>query len=232
VKPAAPATPKPNPLAEIGLTIVAPSLVLMYATERLGALPTLGLALAFPVGWAIWNGMRRGQLSWLAMIGIVSTLLTGGMGLLQLDAGWFAVKEGAVSALIGVVVAVSAWTRRPLIHALVFDAALMDTDRIAAALAARGTAEAFESRLRAGTLWLAATFFFSAAANYALARWVVSSPAGTPAFNDELGRLTLLSYPLIALPSMVMVMALFAWLAKAARQLTGLTTAELFGGGH
>jgi hypothetical protein len=65
-------------------------------------------------------------------------------------------------------------------------------------------------------------------ANYALTRWVVNSPAGTEAFNQELGRLTMLSYPLIALPTMLLMMALLWWLADAARRLTGLAYGDLF----
>ena len=122
----------------------------------------------------------------------------------------------------------SAWMRRPLIHTLVFDAALMDTARIQSALAERRATAAFEARLRSGTLLLGGVFFVSAVANYALTRWVVSSPAGTEAFNQELGRLTLLSYPLIALPTMLLMMALLWWLAHSARRLTGLPFGELF----
>jgi hypothetical protein len=64
-------------------------------------------------------------------------------------------------------------------------------------------------------------------ANYLLARWVVTSPAGTEAFNQELGRLTLLSYPVIAIPSTVMMMALLWWLARQAKALTGLDMGDM-----
>lgn len=205
-------------------------MVLMYGTERLGTLPALGVALAFPVFWGVREGIRRRKINWMAVIGIVSALLTGGIGLMQLDSGWFAIKEGAVSGLIGLVVAVSAFTQRPLIHALVFDAALMDTARIEGALKERGNRPAFEAALRTGTLMLAGTFVFSAVANYALARWIVTSPAGTPDFNEQLGRMTLLSYPLIALPSLALMAGLLWWLVRRAGQLTGLSMADLFGG--
>jgi hypothetical protein len=63
-----------------------------------------------------------------------------------------------------------------------------------------------------------------------LTRWVVHSPAGTEAFNEELGRLTLLSYPIIAIPSMLMMMALMLWLARSARHLTGLGLGDMLHG--
>ena len=220
---------KPNPLVEILITIVIPAVVLMQLSgpERLGPLKALGLGLAFPIGWGLWEGWRRRKLSWLAVLGVVSTLLTGGIGVLALDAKWLAVKEAAVPSFIGLVILASTWTRTPLIRMLVFNASLFDVDRITQALQSRGNTPAFETRLRQGTILLAGTFFFSAVANFILTRWVVHSPAGTVAFNEELGRLTLLSYPIIALPCTAMMMGLMWWLAREAKQLTGLDIGDM-----
>jgi len=225
---------KPNPLLELAVTIVAPSLILMQFSDKawLGERWALLLALALPLGWGVWDGLRRRKVNGLSLIGIVSTLLTGGIGLMQLDAYWFAIKEGAVPALMGLVIAGSAWTRHPLIHALVFDADLMDVERIRQRLAERRNTEAFETRLRQGTLLLAATFVFTAVASYALARWLVTSDAGSDGFNQELGRLTLLSWPLVALPSMLMMLGLMLWLGRCARQLTGMSMHDMFRAHH
>jgi hypothetical protein len=224
------ATPaKPNALLEIGITILVPALILMQLSgeARLGPTRALLLALAFPLGWGLWDGWRRHKLNWFAVLGVVSTLLTGGIGLLALDARWLAVKEAAVPGLIGLVILGSTWTRNPLIRLLVFNATLFDTERVHKALAERQTEAAFEARLRTGTVLLACTFFFSSVMNYVLARWVVVSPAGTEAFNEELGRMTLLSYPVIAIPSTVMMMALLFWLARGAKALTGLDLGDM-----
>ncbi len=224
---------KPNPLLEIAITIIVPAVVLMKlsSADSLGPLRALMLALAFPLGWGLWDGIRRRRLNWLAVLGVVSTLLTGGIGLLALDAKWLAVKEATVPGLIGLVMLGSVWARRPLIHMLVFNANLFDVERVNRALDAKGNAAPFARALRLGTVMLAGTFFFSAVANYVLARWIVTSPAGTEAFNQELGRLTLLSYPIIAVPSMVMMMGLFYWLARQARSLTGLAMGDMLKGG-
>ncbi|HLL11938.1 MAG TPA: VC0807 family protein [Rubrivivax sp.] len=220
---------KPNPLIEIAITILVPALILMKFSgeSSLGPVRALLVGLAFPLAWGVWDGVRRRKVSWLAVLGVVSTLLTGGIGLLALDAKWLAVKEAAVPSLMGLVILGSAWTRSPLIKLLVFNATLFDVQRVQAALDERGTAPQFERRLRTGTFLLAATFLFSAIANYVLTRWVVNSPAGTEAFNEELGRLTLLSYPIIAIPSMLMMMALMLWLARGARELTGLALGDM-----
>jgi hypothetical protein len=44
--------------------------------------------------------------------------------------------------------------------------------------------------------------FFSAVMNYLTANWVVTSPVGSAAFNEELGLMTLLSYPVITIHDM------------------------------
>ncbi len=218
-----------NPLLELGITVIVPAIVLMQlsSAQRLGPAGALVLALAFPIGWGLREAFTRRKVSPMAVLGVVSTLLTGGIGLLKVDPYWLAVKEAAVPGLIGVAVLGSNWTRWPLIRIFVFNRQIFDVDRIEAALASRGTAVPFELRLRRGTLYLAGTFGFSSVMNYVLARWVVTSPAGTEAFNEELGRLTLLSYPVIALPSMLMMMALMWWLARGARELTGMPLTDM-----
>ncbi|KVW96652.1 VC0807 family protein [Thiobacillus denitrificans] len=219
---------KPNPLIELLITLVIPSLILMKFSdpENLGAVNALLLALAFPLAWGARDLLARRKLNLFAALGLISILLTGGIGLLQLDTQWLAIKEAAIPGLIGLAVAVSAHTRTPLVRVLLFSPALMNVARIQQSLDERGNRAAFEARLKPATWMLGGSFFFSAAMNYFLATWIVVSPSGTPAFNEELGRLTLLSYPMIALPSMLIMMAALYYLARTIRELAGLKLAE------
>jgi intracellular septation protein A len=215
---------KPNPWFELVVTIALPAVVLMQlsSASRLGPAGALLLALAFPLGYGLWQLFQQRKLNLMASIGVVSTLLTGGIGLLALDPQWLAIKEAAVPGAIGLAVLISARTRYPLVRVLVFNRALFDVDKVQQALRARGSEAAFERRLFNSTLMLAGTFLFSSVMNYVLARWMVTSPAGTEAFNAELGRMTLLSYPVIAIPSMLMMIGVMFYLARGARRLTGL----------
>lgn len=223
---------KSSALIELTVTLVVPSLILMKLSgpADLGAVNALLLALAFPLAWGGRDLLARRKLNLLAVLGLISILLTGGIGLLQLDTQWLAIKEAAIPALIGVGVAVSAHTRTPLVRVLLFSPALMNVERIQQSLGQRGNGDAFESRLKAATWMLGGAFFFSAAMNYFLATWIVVSPAGTPAFNEELGRLTLLSYPMIALPSMLIMMAVLYYLTRSIRELAGLKLTEALKG--
>ena len=219
---------KPNPLTELLITLIIPSVILMKFSdpEDLGAVNALLLALAFPLAWGARDLLSRKKLNLFAALGVVSILLTGGIGLLQLDTQWLAIKEAAIPGLIGIAVAISAHTRYPLVRVLLYTPALMDVERIQRGLAERGNQAAFESRLKFATWMMAGSFLFSSVMNYFLATWIVVSPTGTPAFNEELGRLTLLSYPMIALPSMLILMVALYYLARSIKALAGLKLSE------
>ena len=64
--------------------------------------------------------------------------------------------------------------------------------------------------------------------NYWVAKWIVTSPTGTVEFNQQLGEMTMLSYPIIAIPSMLMLIAILFYVVKTMKQLTGLKLEKLF----
>ena len=63
--------------------------------------------------------------------------------------------------------------------------------------------------------------------NYGLAKTIVTSASGSSAFNEELGRMNLLSYPVIVVPSMIMMLAIFWFIWRTVSKLTGLTLEEV-----
>lgn len=220
---------KQRPLIDLLVSIVIPSVILMKLSgeSHLGPHQALILALAFPLGWGLFELIRYRKYNFIALLGIVSVLLTGGIGLLQLDPQWLAVKEAAVPGVIGLAVLFSTRTRYPLIRTLLYNEKVLNVARIDERLHQRGLAEVFEQRLLKATYFLAGTFFFSSFMNYVIAKWIVVSPAGTEAFNAELGRMTLVSYPMIAIPSMLMMMAILFYLWRTIHGLTGLKMEEV-----
>lgn len=222
------AAKKNNQLLELLINIVIPSLILMKlsAEQYLGTVNALLLALAFPLGWGLYDLLRNRKTNFIAILGLVSILLTGGIGLLHLDAQWLAVKEAAIPGLIGIAVLVSTRTRYPLIKTVLYTPAVIDVAKVQQHLEQRGNTRQFEARLLKATYLLSATFFFSSVMNYVLAKWIVTSPSGTEAFNEELGRMTLLSYPMIAIPSLVMMMAVLYYISRGMRELAGLSFTE------
>ncbi len=224
---------KPRPMLDLIISIIIPSVILMkFSGEHdLGAVGALIVALAFPIGWGLYELIRFRKTNFLALLGLVSVLLTGSIGLLELDPQWLAVKEAAIPGIIGIAVLVSTKTRYPLIKTLLYNSKVLNIKKISEKLNQNGSEKELEVRLLKATYFLSATFFFSAVMNYVLATWIVSSPAGSAAFNEELGRLTLLSYPVIAIPSMIMMGAIFYYLWRSIHGLTGFSFEEIMAPG-
>jgi len=220
---------KPRPFIDLLVSIVIPSVVLMKFSgpEKLGATWGLVVALAFPIAWGLWELLANKKRNWVALLGVVSVLLTGGIGLFEIDSKWLAVKEAAIPAIIGIGVLVASKMGFPLVRKLLFNPTIMNVDRISEELQKNGKQLQFEQRLDRANYFFAGTFAFSAVMNFILAKWLVTSDSGTTAFNEELGRMTLLSYPMIAIPSMIMMVGIFFFIWKTANKLTGLTLEEM-----
>jgi len=220
---------KPRPLIDLVVSIVIPSIILMKFSgdQDLGATRGLIVALAFPIGWGLFELIKYRKFNFIALLGMISVLLTGGIGLLELDLKWLAIKEAAVPGILGIAVLISTRTRYPLIRTLLYNHKIMQVDKIHTALEERGHVETFDKRLLNATYLLSGTFFFSSVMNYILAKWIVTSPTGSTAFNEELGRLTLVSYPMIAIPSMILMFGVLYYLWKTIHGLTGLKLEEL-----
>ena len=221
---------KPRPVLDLLVSIVIPSVVLMKLSgdEYLGATSALIVALAFPLCWGSYELLKYNKFNFFALLGLVSVGITGGIGLLQLDQQWIAVKEAAIPGLIGLAVLGSTWTRYPLIKTLLYNPNTLDVGRIQRKLDETNNSALFDARLLNATYMLSGAFFFSALMNYILAVWIVTSPTGSAAFNEELGRLTLLSYPVIAIPSTLMMMAILYYIWRTIHGMTGLSLEEIF----
>ena len=66
----------------------------------------------------------------------------------------------------------------------------------------------------------------SSVLNFALASYIFKSETGTAEFNAEVGRMTALSFPVIVLPTMVILMFAMFRLFGAITRLTGLSLDE------
>ena len=216
-----------NPLLSFGLNIFIPGIILMRfsAEDRLGPIYGLLVALAFPVTYGLYDFTRRRNFNLFSALGFVGILLTGGVGLLKLDVQWIAIKEASIPLIVGIVVLGSLKTRFPLVRKLL--GKMIKLDRVDAALREKGTAEVFERQLVRATYIVGSSVFLSAILNYVLAKIIVVSPAGTTAFNEELGRMTLLSFPVIAVPTIIVLAIAVMYLCSGIAKLTDLDVQSL-----
>jgi hypothetical protein len=123
---------------------------------------------------------------------------------------------------------ISLRTKTPLVRTLLFNDQILDTARVDSALDERGERPGFDRLLRNASIWLALSFLVSAVLNFALARYLLKSPPDTPEFNAELGKMHLWVWPIIVVPSMVVMMLVFWKLMSGLTQLTGLKSEEIF----
>ncbi|MCC5841773.1 MAG: MFS transporter [Opitutales bacterium] len=192
------------------------------------------VALSFPICYFFYDLRRRGKYNFFSIIGFVSVLLTGGVGLLALPRFWFIVKEAAIPFIFGLAVIISLKTRYPLIRTLFFNPQIFDVERLKANLRERQNEAAFERLLFNGTLLLSVTFFISAGLNWILASHIIQTEPSVDAaqFNIEVGKMTGWSWLIIALPSMIMLMGIFFYLIRGATRMTGLKMDDLLAAEH
>lgn len=209
---------------------VFPAVVLSTLSKesRLGPTWALVLALSLPLGYGIYDLLVRKKWNVFSVIGVVSTALTGGLGLFKLSGFWFAVKEAAVPLVLGAAIRLTQNTRQPLVKSLVCNDQILNMPKVDSALDQAGKRPAFDRLLDRVSWIIAASFLVSAILNFILALWILKSPAGTSAFAEELGRLTALSYPVIVIPSMAMMMYGMWKLITGLERLTGLSGEEIF----
>jgi hypothetical protein len=233
----APSATKPkkeNAFVNILMNIVVPTLILtkLSSEQYLGATWGLVIALAFPIGYGIRYFYTTRKFNFFSALGMVSVLLTGGISLLHLSTEYYAIKEAAIPGLIGLFVIVSIKTRYPLVKTFIYNDSILKIEKITVALREHNNTEKFEHTLRLGSYFIAGSFFLSSALNYLLAKMLVVSPTGTPEFNVEVGKMNAISFPVIAVPSMIIMVATLFYIFRQIRLMTNLTMEDVMNDGN
>jgi len=215
--------------ANLLFNIIIPVVILsrFSGEEHLGPSLSIVIALAFPIGYGLWEMKQTGKVNAMSVIGVISVFLTGGISLLELDPKYIAIKEAAVPGVLGIAVLVSQYTRYPLVKTLIFNAQLIAVDKVNHALREKGNEHHLDRKLARVSYIVAGSFFLSSVLNYVLARVILVSPPGTSEFSEELGKMTAWSYPVIALPSTIILMVGIFYLLNQLKKLTGLELESL-----
>ncbi len=226
-----------NMLVNLGCNLLVPILVLNKGERWFGGwlegifsnvtLTILIFALAFPVIYFFYDLINRRRYNLFSILGFTSVLLTGGIGLLALPTFWFAVKEAAIPFFFGLAVILSLKTPYPLVRTLLYNPDIIAVDKINEQLKERNNVQAFDRLLLRCTWILAGSFFLSTVLNFVLARIMVVSPGGTEAYNTEVGRFMIWSWPVIAVPAMLFMFLAMFLLFKGIHRLTGLGLDDL-----
>lgn len=216
-------------LANLAFNIIIPTLTLtkLSSDDWLGAKWALVVALAFPLIFGARDLYNSGKVNFFSVLGILGVLINGGVGLLELPAGIIAIKEAAIPALIGLAVLFSLKTRYPLIRTFLFNEQIVNVDKVNSALKEHRAEAAFDRRMVNATYMFTGAMLLSAVLNYALAEWIIVAETGTPEFNEQLGKMQALSFPVIAMPVTVVMMFALFYLFRGITQLTGLPLEQI-----
>ena len=189
----------------------------------------LTLAVFFPVAYGIYDFKNRKKWNFMSILGAISALLTGGIGLIPGGTvHMFAIKEAALPGVLAILTLFTLKTKKPLIKIFLFNPDFFQVDKIEKLLETQGTQKSFNRLLVICTWLLAATFVFSTVVNYFLARIIVVTEPFTDktAFNDEIGTMMTWSFPVISLPCMIATGYAFWLLVRGIKKMTGLTLEE------
>lgn len=220
---------KESMLLNILINIVIPTLVLtrLSGDDYLGTKGALVAALLFPLAYGLRYFLQERKLNAFSALGTVSILLTGGISLLELDAKYIAIKEAAIPGIIGLATLISMKTSYPLVKTFLYNDKILKVDLIAERLEHFQNRLAFDKALNNASFMVAGSFFLSSVLNYMLAEFLLVSPPGTVGFNEELGKMTALSFPVIALPATMVLAFALIYLFRRIHQLTELGFEEV-----
>mgnify|MGYP006424169953 CR=1 FL=1 len=225
-----------NPFISLLLNLIMPVLFLKKGQSWLQPQQWLGVsesqsagiilvvALAFPVSYFVYDYFKRGKKNFVSVLGFVSVLLTGGIGVLQLSRTWLIIKEGGIPLIIGLVLLASLKTRYPLIKTFLYNENLLDVNRINTQLEREQKASSLDQLMKESTWLIAASFFFSSAVQFILTGMIVTvEPSENPQrFNEQVGDMTWITYLVILVPSMSITFYALYRLVKGLEKLTGL----------
>ncbi len=218
-----------NLLLNLAFNIIIPTLILtkLSGDEYLGTRMAIVIALAFPVIYGLKDFVTLRRLNFFSILGVVSILLTGGISLMELDPVYITIKEATIPAIFGLATIVSLKTPYPLVKTFLYNDKILQTDRIAEALEKNGNNKSFEKCLANASWLVAGSFFLSSILNYILATVLITSQPGTVEFNEQLGKMTALSFPVIAIPAMLVLVGALFYLFRGVTKLTGLKLEEV-----
>lgn len=226
---------QPSALMDIALTVVAPSFVLDYLSppDRLGPFYALVVSMLFPLAFGVWCWWKKHAWNVFSILGLATILLSGGLGLLKLDAFWFSIKESAMPLALGAAFPLSHAWGKPLINALVMQPQLLNLRALEAALHTPERRAAFERAVWGASWGIGLGMIGSSVANFFLALYLLGGKEpGGEAFVRGIGTLNWASMIVIGVPMMVVMLLVFMALVRSVQHITGLERADLMNPGR
>jgi len=228
-----------NLLVSMAFNLFVPVILLKRGDDLLLAVTSLSedkaqigafiIALTFPAAYFIYDWNRRRKANLISILGFVSVLLTGGIGVLELPRSWFIVKEGGVPLILGIIILLTAKTRNPLVKLLLYNEAIFNVELIDKKLDELNNRRSFSELMRSCTYLIAASLFLSSIIQFILAAVIVTVDPkdNLDLFSDQVGTMTWVSMLVISVLTLPITGYALWRLIKGIESLSGLKFEEM-----
>lgn len=217
---------KNNSFLNLVFNLIIPIIILtrFSGDEYLGARLGLVIALLFPLFYGIIEFRKDKKINFFSVLGIVSVILTGAIGLLELPTSLLALKEAGIPFAIGVFLVILQISGYSVLEELLKDS--FDFEKIRKSLKGKNRNDV-ERGIVISNYLLAFVFFLSAVANFVLTKVIVKSPPGTTEYAAEIGYLNGISFIVILLPFLFSFILIVTLLIFYIMKKTGLGIDEI-----
>ncbi len=235
------------------LSVLAPVIILdTCSTEgpklwEVGTTWAMVIALALPIGCGVYSLIDKGKVEILTLFGLVGTILTGVVTIyantgsataIRPDAPWwYAAKEALIALLLAGAMLVKSRGKDSMLRVFIYTDSVFDVAGIESDITQQGKEQAYDALLQRINRIMAASFIFSAVANFLLALHfllpVLDKPAAEQAleYNYAVSSMTWWGYLTIAVPLLITMVCIIRYLFRSLQQLTGRSSERIFAAG-
>ena len=229
---------KENIVVSLLCNIILPILILNYLSHPLGPRLALIIGLSFPISYGLGDYMKRKKINLISIFGIVSPLFTGGLALLRLEGIWFAIKEAAFPALVGLLTIPSAFLKKPfVVRFLIYNETVLNLPLIEARLVEYGAQGHLDNLFRRSSLFFSSGLLAGGAGMFVLAMAIfepiskeLSVFEQTHILNRQVARMIWMSNTMVILPMMLFGIWIVYHLLNGLRKYTHLDMHHLLMG--
>jgi len=183
------------------------------------------IALIFPVGYFIYDFLKRKNVNVISILGFINVLLTGGIGIFGerfgLSKNWFIVKEGALPSFIGLGFIILRKLRKNSFNRILLNDIIFDNDKINSSIQYEKQNDYEIIVHRAGSHFIIG-LFMSSFIQLILASLIVTSNPGESSFNEQVATMTWVSFLAVFVITMSVVGKGYLGLISGVEKITGL----------
>lgn len=217
-----------NVVGNLAFSVAIPIYILNSTKLPFSPEVRLVIAILFPLLYGAFEWWKTKKHNFLSLFGLVNVIVTGGFGLLQLGGIWFSLKEATFPLLIGLFVLISGWRQSPIFGKMLMSPEVFNIEKLEGTLAEKQKSGDFKLLVLQSNRFLAISFIVSAILNFIIAEhtFLPISEALNAAdraneLNAQIALMHKRGFMGIAIPSMIMMLALLFYYFKQIEKITG-----------